>query len=162
MNRTAEPVSITTPADRQVRIERIFDAPRSQVWRAWTEPELIAQWWGRGRKMTVERMEVKRGGHWRFVVDGKNGRLQGFEGRYREVTPESRFVWTFEWDGMPGHVAVDTVELVDLGDGRTKLINTSLFFTDEERDGAMNSGMSEGVIESYVALDNVLQRLQTA
>jgi len=159
MRSTAEPVSITVPAERQIRIERIFDAPRDQVWRALTEPDLIAQWWGRGRKMVVERMEVKRGGHWRFVVDGKSG-TQGFEGRYREVTPPSRIVWTFEWDGMPGHVAVDTIELVDLGDGRTRLINTSLFFTDEERDGAMNSGMSEGVIESYVALDGLLVRIE--
>ena len=56
MRSTVEPVSITVPAERQIRIERIFDAPRDQVWRALTEPDLIAQWWGRGRKMVVERM----------------------------------------------------------------------------------------------------------
>ena len=159
MNSTADAMQISTPADRQIRIERIFDAPRSQVWRAWTEPELIAQWWGRGRKMTVERMEVKRGGHWRFVVEARSG-SQGFEGRYREVTPETRFVWTFEWDGMPGYVSIDTVELVDLGDGRTRLINTALFVTDEERDAAMQSGMSQGVIDSYLALDRLLDSLK--
>ncbi|HTG84916.1 MAG TPA: SRPBCC domain-containing protein, partial [Gemmatimonadales bacterium] len=89
MNNTAEAVSITTPADRQVRIERIFNAPREEVWRAYTDPELVAQWWGRGNKLVIERMEVERGGHWRFVEHGPDG-VHGFEGRYREVTPPER------------------------------------------------------------------------
>ncbi|HKP30187.1 MAG TPA: SRPBCC domain-containing protein [Gemmatimonadales bacterium] len=155
---TAEVPSLTTPADRVIVIERTFDAPRDQVWRAWTEPELIAQWWGRGRKTVVQQMEVRKGGHWHFVVDGKS-ETQGFRGRYREVTPPSRFVWTLEWDGMPGYLTIDTVELVDLGDGRTKLINTSQFLTDEERDMSLKSGMMEGVRDAYQALDKLLTTL---
>jgi uncharacterized protein YndB with AHSA1/START domain len=96
---SSEPAStlqITSPKDREIRIERIFDAPRDRVWRALTEPALIAQWWGRGRKVVVERMQVERGGHWRFIVDGVNGGAQGFEGRYREMTPPTRIVQTFE------------------------------------------------------------------
>ena len=151
--------TITTPKDREIHIERIFNAPRERVWQAMTDPDLVAEWWGRGNKLVIEKLEVKRGGHWRFVEHSNDG-VHGFEGRFREVTPPERIVQTFEWDGMPGHVAVDTIELVDLGDGRTRLINTSLFFTDEERDGAMNSGMSEGVIESYVALDGLLVRIE--
>ncbi|MGH7608114.1 MAG: SRPBCC domain-containing protein, partial [Gemmatimonadales bacterium] len=57
--------TITTPTDREIRVERIFDAPRDRVWRAFTEPELLAQWWGRGNKLVIERLEVERGGHWR-------------------------------------------------------------------------------------------------
>ena len=155
MTGTAQAIALTTPAERIIRLERIFDAPRDQVWRAWTEPELIAQWWGRGRKTVIEVMEVRKGGHWHFVVEGKSG-TQSLRGRYREVTPPSRFVWTTEWDGMPGYVSIDTVELVDLGDGRTKIINTSQFLTDEEREAAMKSGMMEGVRDAYLALDRVL------
>jgi len=147
--------TITTPTEREIRIERVFDAPIARVWQAFTDPALIAQWWGRGNKLEIERMEVERGGHWRFVEQGPDG-SHGFEGRYREVTPMERVVQTFEWDGMPGHVAVETAEFTDLGDGRTKLTTTSLFHTAEERDGMLNSGMETGVNESYAVLDKLL------
>ncbi|MHA6623384.1 SRPBCC family protein [Pseudonocardia sp. DLS-67] len=150
--------TITTPAEREIRIERVFDAPIARVWRAYTDPELIAQWWGRGNKLEIERMEVQRGGHWRFVEHGPEG-SHGFEGRYREVTPMERVVQTFEWDGMPGHVAVETAEFTDLGDGRTKVTATSLFHTAEERDGMLSSGMEIGLDESYAALDELLATL---
>jgi uncharacterized protein YndB with AHSA1/START domain len=150
--------TVTTPTDREIRIERVFDAPRERVWQAFTDPELLKQWWGRGNKMVIERMEVERGGHWRFVEHGPDG-VHGFEGRYREVTPPERLVQTFEWDGMPGYVAVDTAVFEDLGDGRTKLVTTSLFHTTEERDGMLESGMETGLNESYAALDKLLATL---
>jgi uncharacterized protein YndB with AHSA1/START domain len=151
--------ALTTPSDREVRIERVFEAPRDLVWRAFTEPELVAQWWGRGNELVIERMEVERGGHWRFVEHAADG-VHGFEGRYREVTPPRRLVWTFEWDGMPGHVAVDTTEFEDLGDGRTKVTTTSLFHTGDERDGMLSSGMQQGLDQSYAALDRLLAKLR--
>ncbi|GAA0928366.1 SRPBCC family protein [Pseudonocardia zijingensis] len=150
--------TITTPAEREIRIERVFDAPIARVWRAFTDPELIAQWWGRGNTLEIVRMEVERGGHWRFVEHGPDGD-HGFEGRYREVTPMERVVQTFEWDGMPGHVAVETAEFTDLGDGATLLTTTSLFHTAEERDGMLHSGMGVGLRESYAALDKLLAGL---
>jgi uncharacterized protein YndB with AHSA1/START domain len=149
---------ITTPSEREIHIERIFNAPRDRVWKALTDPALVAQWWGRGNKLEIERMELQRGGHWRFVEHGPEGK-HGFEGRYREVTPPERVVQTFEWDGMPGHVAVETMTLEDLGDGRTKLVNVSLFHTPEERDGMLQSGMEQGLNQSYAALDKVLAGL---
>jgi uncharacterized protein YndB with AHSA1/START domain len=149
---------VTTPTDRTIRIERIFNAPRERVFRAMTEVELVVQWWGRGNKLVVERFEPTRGGHWRFVEHSEQG-VHGFEGRFREVTPPARVVQTFEWDGMPGHVVVETVELEDLGDGRTKVVNVSLFHTPEERDGMLSSGMEEGLNQSYAALDRVLAAL---
>jgi uncharacterized protein YndB with AHSA1/START domain len=149
------PATVTTPTDRTIRIERIFDAPRDRVWRAFTEPGLVAQWWGRGNKLTIERFEVERGGHWRFVEHSDEG-SHGFEGRFREVTPPERMVQTFEWDGMPGYTVLETVELQDLGDGRTRVVNSSLFYTTEERDGMLQSGMEGGLNESYAALDRVL------
>jgi uncharacterized protein YndB with AHSA1/START domain len=152
------PATVTAPADREIRIERVFDASRKRVWKAFTGPKLVAQWWGRGNKLVIERMEVERGGHWRFVEHGPEG-VDGFEGRYREVTPPERLVQTFEWDGMPGYVAVDTAVFEDLGDGRTKLVTTSIFHTTEERDGMLASGMETGLNESYAALDQLLATL---
>ena len=151
--------TVTTPGDREILIERIFNAPRDRVWRAMTDPKLVAQWWGRGNKLVVEKYELQRGGHWRFVEHGPEG-VNGFEGRFREVTPPERIVQTFEWDGMPGHVLVDTATLEDLGDGRTRLVTRSLFHTKEDRDGMIGSGMEMGLNESYAALDRLLETME--
>lgn len=147
--------TVTMPTDRSLHIERVFNAPRERVWRAMTEPKLLAQWWGRGNNLVIERHELRRGGHWRFVEHAPRG-PEGFEGRYREVVPPERLSLTFEWDGAPGHVAVNTMVLQDLGDGRTKLIGTLEFFTTEDRDGMAQSGMEQGMNQSYAALDRVL------
>lgn len=149
---------VTTPHDREIRIERIFNAPRQRVWEAMTDPELVAQWWGRGNKLVIEKLEVKRGGHWRFVEHSDQG-VDGFEGRFREVTPPERTVQTFEWDGMPGYVIINTATLEDLGDGRTRLVTVSQFFSNDERDGFLQSGMEGGMNQSYDALDRVLAKM---
>jgi uncharacterized protein YndB with AHSA1/START domain len=154
-NEQIEATAVTTPTDREVRIERVFNGSRERVWRAYTDPKLVAQWWGRGNRLTIERMEVERGGRWRFVEDTLQG-VHGFEGRYREVTPLLRIVSTFEWDGMPGHVSVSTTIFEDVDDEQTKVIVTSLFHTTEERDGMMSSGMQQGLMQSYAVLDKIL------
>ncbi len=154
----AHRAGISTPTDREISVERIFNAPRDRVWKAFTDPELIAKWWGRGNKLVIEKLDLQRGGHWRFVEHGPEG-VQGFEGRYREVLPPDRLVQTFEWDGMPGHVAVETAKFEDLGDGRTRIVSTSLFHTTQERDGMLQSGMEEGLNASYRALDALLAKL---
>ena len=158
MTKSSPKAKVTTPSDREIRIERVFAAPRERVWRAMTDPQFVAQWWGRGNKLVIEKFEPVRGGHWRFVEHGPEGQ-HGFEGRFREVTPPERVVQTFEWDGMPGHVIVEQMTLEDLGDGRTRIVNVSLFHTTEERDGMLNSGMETGLNESYAALDDVLARM---
>ena len=147
--------TVTKLDDRSMRIERIFNAPREKVWKAMTTPDLVAQWWGRGNELVVERMEVERGGHWRFV-EHANGQEHGFEGRYADVVPLERFQQTFEWDGMPGHVALETMELSDLPDGRTRMTVVSIFMLAEDFAGMMQSGMEEGMNQSYEALDRVL------
>src|SRR5689334_18359279 len=154
---TSPKAKVTTPTDRELRVERVFDAPRERVWRAMTDPALIAQWWGRGNKLVVEKFDLRRGGHWRFVEHADSGR-HGFEGRFSEIDPPGRIVQTFEWDGMPGHACVETMTLEDLGDGRTKLVTVSLFMTKEERDGMMQSGMEGGMNQSYEALDRLLAK----
>jgi uncharacterized protein YndB with AHSA1/START domain len=154
----ARKATLTTPTDRTIRVERVFDAPRDRVWQAFTDPELVAQWWGRGNKLVIERLEVERGGHWRFVEHSPEG-VHGFEGRFREVTPPSRMVQTFEWDGMPGYVIIETIELEEAGSGKTRVVNLSQFYSTEERDGMLQSGMEEGLHQSYAALDRLLATL---
>jgi uncharacterized protein YndB with AHSA1/START domain len=149
--------SVTTTGERGVHIERVVAAPRDRVWAAYTEPDLLAQWWGRGNRLDIEKWELERGGHWRFVEHHEGG-IAGFEGRFREVTPVERIVWSFEWDGMPTHVSVETIEFVDLGDGRTKLVTDTIFMTGEDRDGMMQSGMEAGMNASFAALDALLAR----
>jgi len=155
---TNHPAKLSTPTDRTLKVERIFQASRERVWRAHTDPKLLAQWWGRGHQLVIERFELERGGHWRFVEHHDRG-VDGFEGRFREVVPMERLSMTFEWDGMPGYPAVTTTVFEDLGDGRTKLVATMQFYTPEERDGMLRSGMEGGMNESYAALDAVLAKM---
>ena len=150
--------TVTTPSDREIHIERTFDAPPDRVWRAMTDEKLLAEWWGRGHKLDIERYELRRGGHWRFV-EHSDGQTHGFEGRFREVTPRTRLVQTFEWDGMPGYVMVQSQTLEALPDGRTKVVTECLFLTQEDRDGMLSNGMEAGMNESLAALDAVLAKL---
>jgi uncharacterized protein YndB with AHSA1/START domain len=145
--------------EREGKAERIFNAPRDLVWRAFTEAELVAQWWGRGNRLDVVRDEFERGGHWRYV-EHSDGEQHGFEGRYREIVPQERIERTFEWDGMPGHVVIETALFEDLGDGRTKVTSISSFYAAEELEGMAAQGMEEGMNASYAALDRLLERLQ--
>jgi uncharacterized protein YndB with AHSA1/START domain len=103
-------------------------------------------------------MDLRAGGGWRFVIRNPDGSETGFRGTYREVTPPERIVQTFEWEGMPGHVSVETAVFEDLGD-RTRVTTTSLFHTIDERDGMLASGIEGGLNETYERLDEVLARL---
>jgi uncharacterized protein YndB with AHSA1/START domain len=149
--------TVTTAGEREIRIEREFDAPRERVFAVYTDPELIPQWWGpRAYTTTVDHMEPVTGGRWRFVHVLDDGTETAFQGAYREVTPPERIVQTFEWEGMTGHVSVETAEFEDLGDGRTRVTTTSIFHTGEERDGMLGSGMEWGMNETYARLDELL------
>jgi uncharacterized protein YndB with AHSA1/START domain len=147
----------TTPSDREIRMVRTLNADRTRVWEAYTDPKLVSQWWGRGNKLTVERLEPKKGGHWRFVEHADDEK-HGFEGRFAEVVEPERIVQTFEWDGMPGHPLLQTATFEDLGDGKTRVVTNATFYTKEERDGMLNSGMETGANESYDALERLLMR----
>jgi uncharacterized protein YndB with AHSA1/START domain len=149
---------LTTPAEREIRVERVFNAPRDRVWRAYTEPELVAQWWGRGNELVIERLELEPGGRWRFVEHAE-GKTFGFEGHFREVTPQDRLVYTFGWDGMPGQPVVETAEFEDLNGQRTRIVATALFVSGQERDEMLGYGMEQGLNQSYDALDALLARL---
>jgi uncharacterized protein YndB with AHSA1/START domain len=155
----AATATITTPTDREIRIERVFDAPRHLVFATFTDPELIPEWWGpRDGTTVVDEMDVRAGGGWRFITADCEGNQTAFRGTYREVTPPERVVQTFEWEGMPGHVCIETAVFEDLGE-RTRVVNTSLFHTTEERDGMLASGMERGLNETHARMDELLARL---
>jgi uncharacterized protein YndB with AHSA1/START domain len=151
------PATVTTPSEREVYIERVFEASPERVFAAFIDPEMIPRWWGpRGTTTIVEQMDVRPGGAWRFVHRMDDGSETGFRGVYREVTPPERLVQTFEWEGMPGHVCVETADFEDVGEGRTKVSSTTLFHMTEERDGMLESGMEKGMNESFERLDELL------
>jgi uncharacterized protein YndB with AHSA1/START domain len=155
----ARRATVTTPTEREIHVERIFDAPRDRVFELFTDPELVPEWWGpRGTTTIVDEMDVRNGGSWRYVTRNSDGSETAFRGTYREVSPPDRIVQTFEWEGMPGHVSVDTAVFEDLGD-RTKLVSTSIFHTSEERDGMLGSGMEQGLNETYERFDELIERL---
>lgn len=159
MGTTPAKATVTRVDDRAFRIERVFDAPRELVFAVYTDPTLIPEWWGRRNSTTtVDVMDVRVGGGFRFVIRSPDGSETAFRGTYREITPPERIVQTFEWEGMPGHVSVETATFEDLGK-RTRVTTVSLFHTTEERDGWLDSGMEEGMNELYERLDEVLARV---
>jgi uncharacterized protein YndB with AHSA1/START domain len=156
---SARKADTTLVGDREIHVEREFDAPRERVFAAYTDPELIPQWWGpRGTTAIVDELDARTGGRWQFRAPNSDGSEIVFRGVFREVTPPERIVQTFEWDGMPGHVSVDTAVFEDLGDGRTRVVSDSIFHTPEERDGMLESGMEKGMNETYERLDELLAR----
>jgi uncharacterized protein YndB with AHSA1/START domain len=131
--------------------EHVFDAPRDLVWRVMTDPTRITNWWGpRGYTTTVEEMDVRPGGRWRFINHTTAGEDVPFRGEYLEVVPGERIVRTFIVDipGMDDKVGLETMTLEDLGD-RTKLVERSRFDTLEELEGQIAVGMVGGALDTY-------------
>lgn len=144
------------PARHDIVLTREFDAPRELVFEVYTDPRAIPNWWGPRRlTTTVDRMDVRPGGAWRFVQRDAGGNEFAFHGVYHDVVPPERLVQTFEFEGMPGQVVLETATFEDLG-GRTRLTTTSVFQTVEERDGMVASGMEEGAVESMDRLEELL------
>ncbi len=149
---------LTLPTDREIVMERVFDAPRARVFQAYTDPKLIPLWWGPGRfTTTVDKMDVRPGGVWRYVSRGSDGTEYAFNGVYREIKRPERLVSTFEFEGMPGHIVVDTATFEERG-GKTKVTVTSRFESVEDRDGMLKSGMEDGAAESWDRLAELLRK----
>ena len=139
-----------------IRITREFDAPVDQVFRAHTDPELVKQWLGpRGYEMKIDHFDCRTGGSYRYI-HLSDGEEYGFHGTFHEVRANERIVQTFTYEGMPDGVALEKMVLEDLGDGRTRLVGTSLVDSFEDRDAFLASGMESGVRDSYERLDELL------
>jgi uncharacterized protein YndB with AHSA1/START domain len=153
--------TITTPGDLELVQERVFDAPRELVYRAINDPELLPRWWGpRYLTTTVEKMDLRPGGKWRFIQTAPDGGTHAFNGEYLEVVPPEKVVLTFNYEGIPGdHEAVSTMVLTAEGD-RTRMTSTMKFKSAEDRDGMVQSGMESGARESDERLAELLKELQ--
>jgi uncharacterized protein YndB with AHSA1/START domain len=140
-----------------IRIIRDFDAPPDRVFKAWVDPELIAQWLGpKSSEIRIDKWDARTGGSYRYasVQDGEE--VAAFYGSFHEVRPGERLVQTFTWEGMPDGVSLETMTFEDLGDGRTRTIGLSVVDSFEGRDAIMASGMDVGVNEGYEKLDALL------
>lgn len=143
---------------QEVIVTRIYDAPKNLLFKAHTDPGLIPQWWGPERFTTmIDKMDAKPGGQWRFVQRDNRG-TYAFHGVYHEISPD-RIVGTFEFEGMPGHVSLDSVTFEEAG-GKTKLIEKTVFQSVEDRDGMMKEGMEEGVYASMDRLADLVEKLK--
>jgi uncharacterized protein YndB with AHSA1/START domain len=149
---------VVDPKVPLVRIIREFDAPPEKVFRAHTDPELIVQWLGpRDLTMTVDRWDCRTGGEYRYI-HRRGDEEFGFHGCFHEVRPSEVIVQTFTFEGVPDAVALEWMQLEDLGSGRTRLTATSLTDSFEGRDAFVASGMDVGVREGYERLDELLAR----
>ena len=147
---------IVEPGKLEVKMTRVFDAPRELVFKAHIDPKAIPQWWGRrNSKTTVDKMEVRDGGRWRFVERGSDGQEHGFHGVFHAIVPSERIVQTFEYEGVPGHVLLETLAFEEM-DGKTILTGQSVFQSVEDRDGMVASGMEQGANETHDRLEELL------
>ncbi|MFI1396509.1 SRPBCC family protein [Streptomyces sp. NPDC020681] len=153
------PTTLTTPTDRELVITRVFDAPRSLVFEAWTKPEHVRKWYGlRALTTTVCDIDLRPGGAWRWGQQDAEGQEIVFSGVYKEIVPPERIVYTEMFEQMPDVEPVLTTLTFEEKDGRTTLTSTSLWPTAEALAGATAMGMEAGVVETY---DRLQEHLDT-
>ena len=152
------PVTITVPEGTQtIDIVREFDAPVDAVYRAHAEPDLVKQWLGpNGFEMKIDHYELKTGGGYRYVHRDPQGEEYAFNGVFHVARPNELIIQTFEFEGFPDVVSIESMTFEDLGDGRTRLTGHSSYPSVEARDGMASSGMEQGVSEGYERLDAIL------
>ena len=161
MAEKAKTSMFTLPSDREIAGSRVLDAPPDLVYNAYTNPDAISQWWGPSRyTTTVEKLDARPGGAWRFIQRADDGGEHIFSGVFREVIPSRRLVFTFNYEAVPGHEAVETVTLEPVEGGKTRVTDIMLFANREDRDGMLQSGMEEGAAESQERLVALLEKLK--
>ncbi len=157
----SETFTVSTPSDQEIRLTRLFDAPRQLVWEAMTKPQHVKRWWGclgEGYSVPVCEIDLRPGGAWRFVNRHPKGEA-AFHGEYREITPLERCVFTEIFEDFPDAVSVVTSNLTDEG-GKTRLTVTVRYPSKDVRDMVMASGMSTGAGISYDRLEDLVAELQ--
>jgi uncharacterized protein YndB with AHSA1/START domain len=150
---------IAQPGVQQIEIVREFDAPRDLLFRAHSDPDLLVQWLGpRALTMTIDHLDARHGGTWRYTHRDADGNEFGFHGVFHGTPSVDGIVQTFEFEGAPGHVSLETLTFEE-HDGRTRLRAVSVFQSVEDRDAMIESGMESGLNEGYDRLDELVARL---
>jgi uncharacterized protein YndB with AHSA1/START domain len=143
-----------------IDISREFEAPAELLYRAYSEPDLVKQWLGpRKYEMVIEKWDLRDGGSYRYIHRDDAGNEFGFHGSFHS-TDIDNMVQTFEFEGVPGHVALDRLSFEDLGAGRTRVKTHSVYQSVEDRDGMVQSGMADGVNEGFDRLEELLERMK--
>jgi len=149
---------IVEPGKQELTIRRAFNGPRERVFKALTDPALVPLWWGPSRFTTiVDRMDARPGGLWRYVNRDAAGNEYGFHGVYHDVVPSERVVYTFEFEGVPGHVSLEAATFLEV-DGGTEMTAKVVYQSVEDRDGAVASGMEEGARETWERLADLVEK----
>ena len=159
----SKPEIIVNPGSLEIVTKMTFNAPRELIFKAYTDPDLIPQWYGpRFLTTEVDKLDARPGGQWRFLNRDPEGNVYAFHGVYHDVVAPERIVQTFEYEGMPGHVVLETAVFEDLGGGKTRVETQSVFQSIEDRDGMVASGMEVGINDGYDRMNELLASLQKA
>src|SRR5437667_3554866 len=151
---------VIEPGKQEIISTTILDAPRELVFKAYTDPKLFAQWWGPRRyKIEIEKFESRPGGEWKVTHVAADGGRHGFRGVNHDVVAPERICSTFEYLGVPGHVALQTATFEALGN-KTRLVAQQLFQSGMDRDGTVASGMKDGADGSRERVAEVIEDLQ--
>jgi uncharacterized protein YndB with AHSA1/START domain len=159
--RNSDTFKVTTPSDTEIRMTRVFDAPRRLVFEALTKPEHVRRWWGilgEGYSVPVCEIDLRPGGKWRFVGRSPKGDIPAFYGEFREIVPPERVVQTEIFEPFPDAPAVNTMLLTE-ENGKTRITVTSVYTSKDIRDMVLKTGMETGAAISYDRLEEVAQDL---
>jgi uncharacterized protein YndB with AHSA1/START domain len=160
---TSQSAVVTLPTDTQIHVAREFNAPPHLVWRAYTEPALIARWWhsNRGEIRSID-VDLRPGGRWRWVMVTPDGYEVAFSGEYREIVPHERLVYTEMFEGVPtdpADAAVNTMTFTEV-EGRTHMVSVTELPSREARDAILETGMEAGMQDAYDLLESVAASLE--
>jgi uncharacterized protein YndB with AHSA1/START domain len=157
------PLTVTAPEGVPfIDFEREFDAPVAAVFNAHKDPELIKQWLGpRGYEMEIDHFDFRTGGGYRYIHRDPDGQEYVFNGVFHTVRENEFAIQTFEFEGFPDVVSIESMTFEDLGNGRTRLRGHSVYPSQEARDGMVSSGMEGGMSDGYDQLDELLARVAT-
>ncbi len=151
---------VIEPGKHDITSTIVLDAPRELVFKAYTDPKLFAQWWGPRRyKNEIDTFDSRTGGSWRVIQVGDDGSRHAFRGVNHDVVAPERICATFEYEGVPGHVALQTATFESV-DTKTKVVAHLVFESVMDRDGMVASGMQDGADESMDRLAELLVELK--
>ncbi|HVR77058.1 MAG TPA: SRPBCC family protein [Acidimicrobiia bacterium] len=155
------PLNVNVPEGLPfIEFDREFDAPIEAEFRAHKEPDLVKQWLGPdGYDTDIDSYDFRTGGRFRFVQRGNEGEEYAFNGVYHVVRDNEFAIQTFEFEGFPDVVSIESLTFEDLGDGRSRVRGHATYPSLEARDGMVSSGMESGMTEGYERLDKVLASL---
>jgi uncharacterized protein YndB with AHSA1/START domain len=160
-SRRAKTLLVAEPGTLEASVIRTFDAPREKLFQAYTDPALMVKWWAPRRfSILIEKLEVRPGGSWRILNRDPDGSEFWFHGVYHEVSPD-RLVYTFEFEGMPGHAMLGIVTLEEMN-GKTTVTEKSVFESVADRDGMIAAGMEDGGYETMDRLAELVENQESS